>query len=356
MSSSDETDAVVRTFRSDFKSRRLANAYLLIGAPGGDARRLAERILRVIYCESDDPSPCAKCKCSGCSRVSRRIHPDMMWVEPRKKSRTIQRDQVLAARRHVCHAPYEGDVKSVVLMDAERMNDVAANTFLKTLEEPPDSALFILFSETPESLLPTVLSRCRRVIVAGPTDSSSRQPAEAGNASGSEADEPEAGLRSAVADIMAKTFAGDEGIIAGMARSRMLLDILKQHRKRIESEQKDLLKQVGNEGCSSEDTKDILAGRVEAQYVALRDSVLRCLLHWCRDMLLAVCGVDESAFYFREHSAIIREMGDRLNRRSVLDNMCVVEEMKRQLDQHVGETMVFDRGMLELRNRVTPGK
>ena len=84
-------------------------------------------------------------------------------VRPKSKSRRILRDDIRAVEPFLQQRAAEGKWKIAVFMDAERMNDEAANAFLKTLEEPPGQCLLILSTSQPDQLLQTIISRCVRV-------------------------------------------------------------------------------------------------------------------------------------------------------------------------------------------------
>ncbi|MFC1461444.1 ATP-binding protein [Verrucomicrobiota bacterium] len=364
VSSRDEVDAVLCALKGGFEAGRLAHAYLVVGAPRGNAQRLAEQVLCLLCCVSTGDRPCGEC--AGCRHVMKRTHPDMIWVEPQKKSRTIQKEQIQFVQQHVFRTSFEGGWKAVVLVNAERMNDVASNKLLKMLEEPPPATLFLLLTNAPESLLPTVVSRCQRLVLsetqdhrlpaglpaealakAGALATVLRRSASPRREEGVSSEAGDARFRSAVVDIM--TAVPGSGVVVGMARARLIVDLLKDVKKQTEASEKEIACAENPDMEFQDDAKDVLAARVEARYREARDSVLRCLLYWHRDMLLCVCGVEESTFYFSEESARIREVSAGLTCRQALDNIRQVEDMKSQLEQHLAEPMVFERGMTCLR-------
>jgi DNA polymerase-3 subunit delta' len=94
-------------------------------------------------------------------RVREGVHPDLVTLEPEGNS--IRISQVLEMQRELNLKPVEAGRKVAVINEAEAMNTEAANTLLKTLEEPPGKAVLILVSSNPERLPDTVLSRCYQV-------------------------------------------------------------------------------------------------------------------------------------------------------------------------------------------------
>ncbi|HZK49599.1 MAG TPA: DNA polymerase III subunit delta' [Thermoleophilia bacterium] len=100
--------------------------------------------------------------CETCRRVLEGLHPDVEIVSPEGAFITI--DQIREINREVVMRPFEASVRVYVLLDAHTLKNEAANALLKTLEEPPPHAHFILVTDSPQALPQTVVSRCRRVL------------------------------------------------------------------------------------------------------------------------------------------------------------------------------------------------
>ena len=142
-----EVDRAYELIERAVKAGRAANAYLLVGGVRGMAGELAERVLHLLFGPGD-----------------LRVHPDIHRLMPEKKTRIIS----VEAMRERMIEPMEkttfmGGWKAGVVLGADRLRTESANAFLKTLEEPPPHTLFLLLSERPEQLLPTIISRCQRI-------------------------------------------------------------------------------------------------------------------------------------------------------------------------------------------------
>jgi len=96
--------------------------------------------------------------CASCGKIGRRLHPDVVLVEPDEGA--IRIEQVREATGRTAYKPFEGRTRVTVVDGADLLNEHAQNAMLKSLEEPPARNVFVLVTSRPSLLLPTVLSRC----------------------------------------------------------------------------------------------------------------------------------------------------------------------------------------------------
>jgi DNA polymerase-3 subunit delta' len=145
-------------------SGQVRHAYLLSGPRGIGKTTLALEFACLLNCQrraTGDTEPCGVC--AACQKIAHGTHPDVALVTPPTGKRTLEVDAVREVLRAASLAPSEGAWRIFVLPEADQMLPAAANALLKTLEEPPPGVVLVLTSAEPESLLPTIVSRCQLV-------------------------------------------------------------------------------------------------------------------------------------------------------------------------------------------------
>ena len=155
----------------------LPPALLFAGPAGVGKRRTAVALAQAINCLeprrrserlSGVPQTAAELEhdacgeCAACRRILRGVHPDVIVIEPGDTG-SIKIEQVRDVIDRAGYRPFEGRRRVVVFDQADALVPAAQNALLKTLEEPPSASLFLLVSSMPDSLLPTVQSRCPRL-------------------------------------------------------------------------------------------------------------------------------------------------------------------------------------------------
>lgn len=162
---------------------RLPHAVLLKGAQGTGKLDLARNFARSLLCSSPGKDGLACGSCDSCHWFEQDSHPDFRLVQPdaldagddddekaggKKPSREISVDQIRELAGFANMSAHCGGHRIVLIHPAEAMNTNAANSLLKTLEEPGEKLLFLLVSHKPQQLLPTILSRCLGFTVPTP--------------------------------------------------------------------------------------------------------------------------------------------------------------------------------------------
>ena len=154
---------------ADAMARRLPHAILLSGAEGIAVPEFAAEIAHYRLCSSalsqaDQSHFSDKAK----ALLEKGSHPDLKILEPQGAAQIIKVDQVRELVDFMSKTPQIGDWKVAIIRPAHRMNTNAANALLKVLEEPPGQSLLLLATERPQTLLPTVRSRCSQMRLPNP--------------------------------------------------------------------------------------------------------------------------------------------------------------------------------------------
>ena len=134
-----------------FMNGRLSHAYIAGGI-------YADLVAMAAVCAGDGDRPCYTCR--HCEKASRGLHPDILQVNRFDKKREILVDQIRELSKDVIRVPGEASAKVYIVNEADTMNIAAQNALLRILEDPPGYAVFVLSTDNPKALLPTVRSRC----------------------------------------------------------------------------------------------------------------------------------------------------------------------------------------------------
>ena len=289
---------------------RPAHGYLIVGPVRGVGMELAMRILQTLFCSGAN-RPCGICE--RCRRVAERIESDIHWVFPEKKSRIISAEQIREKLIHeVTQTSLAGGWKVGVLVGADRLNDASANAFLKTLEEPPEKTLFLLLSDAPQQLLPTIVSRCQRIDL-----NTQRELAEP--------------WRSRVVETLSSPLWGRP--MERLAMSNLLFAVLADIKLKAEQ----LVKEESAGDSKVDDDDEVFEAKASARYRELRNDFLLTLMRWFRDMVVLKAGGDESLVFTRAKADVLKERVSRLTLAQVIYNLNAVEELARQMERNLSE-------------------
>ncbi len=153
---------IAANWRNSESQGRLPHAVLLAGPPGVGKRAAAAWMVRRKLGLATGELPEYP--------FERPEHADLHWLEPPEDKTSILIDQVRALVAEMTLTSYEGRGKAAVIEPANAMTHSAANSLLKTLEEPPGDALLVLVADRTGRLPATILSRCQRIDIRVPSE------------------------------------------------------------------------------------------------------------------------------------------------------------------------------------------
>ncbi len=304
------------------------HAYLFCGPPGLGRRTLALRLAQALNCtKTIAPGiPCGVCR--DCKQSEEMRHPDMNVIQAvdedgvSKENGTLKVDQVRAVQHSLSLRPYQAKYRVALFLRFQEANDNAANALLKTLEEAPAHAILLLTADTPEQLLPTIISRCEVLRL------------RALPISAIESDLLERGVDEERARLLAHISGGRPGY------ARRLVDDMTLLEKREErlNDLQTLLPAPRVEKFS-------YAEKLAKDKEVMRQTIVIWLSYW-RDVMLRVAGA-ESPLINVDRNMEIEFLAGRLNlstaRRVVSDLESALEKMDKNVNSRLlAEVLLLD--------------
>jgi len=151
-------EAITKTLRRQIMSGHIAHAYLFCGSRGTGKTTAAKVLARAVNCQHPvDGEPCGEC--DVCRELKDERTMDVLEIDAASNNGV---DEVRLLRDRIVYPPTVGKYKVYIIDEVHMLSTSAFNALLKTLEEPPAHAVFILATTEPQKLPATVLSRCQR--------------------------------------------------------------------------------------------------------------------------------------------------------------------------------------------------
>lgn len=303
---------------------KIAHAYLFRGPEGVGKKKAALTLAAYLNCKTpQDNDACGSC--ASCRKYSSGNHPDLIMVEP--DGAAIKIGQVRELKHQLTFPPLEAKVRVVILEDIHTMRREAANSLLKTLEEPAPGNMLILTADLKGDILPTILSRCQ-IIPFGPLDHGDMAQILMQE---DEMDESAAFTLAAVS----------EGSL-GRAKFLLLENLLALRQEVIE----ELL--VGQPD-QAESVSRVF--RLSDKTAALKENVnefLALLRLWYRDLILIAAGGPESSIANKDLTLQLQAASGRWNISQLQEKLQSLEKAEKQLHRNCSRALVLETLFFDL--------
>jgi DNA polymerase III subunit delta' len=320
---------------------RLGHAYLFCGHRMEQLQTLARTLAKTLNCLTPqgglDPAHPPDCcdQCRNCRTTDEEAHPDVTWIRPESKSRSIRVDQVRELIRTMNLKPTQAGCKVGIIVGADRMRVEAANAFLKTLEEPPPKSILILLTSDPADVLETIQSRCLRL-----------------NLAGDEGRIDNAATLEWLGEFAAAAVQERGSLLSRYRLLSVLLKKLEQLRATIETqlqERSPLERYDDLEPELKERWEEELKAAVEAEYRRQRSDLMAGLQWWLRDIWLQRLPAGASSPAFPRFESSSKALAGRISTFDAMENLRVMERTQWLLDTNVQEALALEVGLLRLK-------
>jgi DNA polymerase-3 subunit delta' len=297
---------------------KIGHAYLFRGPDGIGKKRAALTFAAYLNCKSPQEDD-ACCRCASCRKYNSGNHPDLIHIAP--EGAAIKIGQIRELKHQLIFPPLEAAVRVIILEDIHTMRREAANSLLKTLEEPAPNNLLILTADQAGDILPTIISRCQ-IIPFGPLDHEDMARVLM----------QENGLERGQALTLASVAEGSLGRATLLLQDNLLIfrqDVVEQ----LLLMQKDHAETIAQ------------VFRLSEKAAALKENIyefLGLLRLWYRDLVIVAAGAPESSAANKDlapylHAAIIRwDLAQLIERLHCLDRA------ERQLLRNCSRNLVLE--------------
>ncbi|MDC0088250.1 hypothetical protein OAI07_01770 [Akkermansiaceae bacterium] len=322
---------------------RLAHAFLISGEAGSGKSELVAKVISLINHEKEAPGDAGTNLFGEVEEVSTEpevrsldeLEGDLVRiVRPQSKSRRITVDDIRLLEKSFYVASADGKWKVGVILHADRMGVGAENAFLKTLEEPPSDCLLLLLTDSPELLLPTILSRCVRLPLMASVEGKVTNPAQ---------ESLLAALKTMVSHGM-----GDVGASLNLRASfsKILAGRRAEITKLNDTALKEETKKYKNttEGDWLDKREKFYLAHTEAEYLNEREKLLEVLISWMGDVIRLKCNV--ARIDYPSQKVVMQQVADSHELSQLLQRMEALENLRANMETNVSEQLALEVAFL----------
>ena len=341
----------IRLLSNLITRNRIPNGMLFWGASGIGKSMTALAFAKAINCSEQTGDACGTCL--SCRKIDSGNHPDIAQIAPVKKSRIIDVEAIENIIEMASLRPFEARWRVFIIYEADRMRGPAQNHLLKTLEEPLGPSVFILVSEYPQMLLPTIRSRCQRIRFR------SLHPATVKELLLRERDNISPEMAESIAGIAQGQMSRALDLVDSDKRA-MVFDIIERFQRKEDplfiaeefasyiASQKSLIEgniKVGTPATDPKETSKEDRERLKEEQMSLVDALSRqntleflyLLELWYRDVLVYLATGDMAQVLNRDQTNLLVQAGDE----DAEAKISSIEKARLYLERFLNEERVF---------------
>lgn len=302
------------------QQQRLPHALLFTGPEGVGKTCFAHAFAQSLLCVSPSGAgePCGRCR--HCQLFLAGNHPDLQLIGPEEgsKSGEIKVDRIRALTEGASLTAKSGGHKVVIIRPAERMNGAAANSLLKTLEEPTANTVLILLTDHPSRLLPTIRSRCQRFVFTPPA------------------------TEQAIAWLQGRIQAGDPHTLLALASGAPLKALDMDNPEILEQRRAALQAFLG---LAQKRTDPVKLADQWTKYDIKR--LMEWLTGWIIDMLRLQVSATPPILFNRDEGQTLQRLAERLNSQLLQRFLGQVYAVRNLTDSNLNPQLMLERLLLE---------
>lgn len=338
-------ETAIAALQNILRSGQISQSYILSGEKGSGKQDLAMAFAAALQCtnpsrESGRIQACGRCR--SCRQILAGSHPDLItvtneWAGVQTKSGTIGVKTARFVQTDVGVRPGQGEYKIYVIPNAQNLNQQAQNALLKTLEEPPSYAVFLLLSENTSAFLPTVRSRSVQIPLKAVSEEALLAMLKA------------QGITGENASLSARLSHGNPGRCLELACS--------EEKKRLRTRMKELFRKMPQVTSLeiAAFSESLVPNKKEGDSTQSGlEEFLDLGRSWFRDLLVAkTCGADPDRLIFQDEIQYINMIAARIS-------MTALEAILRAFDQadrcraaKVNEVQIAETLLLQIRRAMS---
>ena len=315
-------EEAIEILQDEIEKDRISHAYLFSAKEGSGKSKLAFEFAKASFCEEVLLDSCGSC--INCRKMDHHNHPDFKTISVLEDKTAISIDQIRELKKEIAYKPYDSDHKIYIIESAEKLTKEAANSLLKTLEEPPSFATIVLLVEDSGKLLPTLVSRCQQIKLSSVSQQKIKDLLL------------EEGLNNEQAEIVSSAAAGSPGKALDITK----IDNYFEHRQEIY----DFLKKI-----KSKNTIEIF--KITDKLCSLLKNDFPCfdlLSDWYRDIMMIKQDYLDAVIN-KDYLEELKELAAELSLQNVIRNLELITKTEEYIERNIREELSLEVLFFKLR-------